>query len=142
MDFAQKYISYALENGAADCVKFDIGQIVFDPRTYLKCLYGCPEVGRNHTCPSKPGTPSMAELERMLKHYRWGIIIHTHDKALSQKISFALEGIAYRDGHYFAFSMSRVKTIGYLSLISAYNVAADSSKDNNAWTNADNFSAR
>ena len=106
MDFAEKYISYALENGAADCVKFDIDQIVFDPRTYLKCLYGCPDFGKNHTCPSKPGTPSMAELERMLKHYRWGVIIHTHDKALSQKISFALEGIAYRDGHYFAFSMS------------------------------------
>lgn len=104
--YPEKYIKYALENGASDAVRFDISDICFDSRTYLKCLYGCPDFGNNHTCPSKPGSPSMAEYKEMFSRYKWGIIVHTHDKTLSQKISFAIEGMAFRDGYYFAFSLS------------------------------------
>ena len=38
MDNAEKYIKYALSQGAANAIKFDISDICFDPRTYLKCL--------------------------------------------------------------------------------------------------------
>ncbi len=102
----EAYVAKALEMGAADAVAFGIEDIVFDSRTLLKCLYGCPDWGKNHTCPSRPGSPSMAEYREMFSRYQWGIIVHTHDKALSQKISFDLEGTAFRDGYYFAFSLS------------------------------------
>lgn len=42
----------------------------------------------------------------MFSRYKWGIIIHTHDKRLSQQISFAIESKAFADGYYFAFSLS------------------------------------
>ncbi len=102
----QKYADRALELGATDAVVFDIKDIVFDPRTLLKCMYGCTDWGKNHTCPSRPGNPTMEQYKDMLSRYKGGVIIHTHDKALSQKISFRIEGEAYRDGYYFAFSMS------------------------------------
>ena len=106
MDNAEKYIKYALSQGAANAIKFDISDICFDPRTYLKCLYGCADFGRNHTCPSRPGTPSMAEYKEMFSRYKWGIIVHTHDKPLSQKISFGIESMTFGDGYYFAMSLS------------------------------------
>ncbi len=102
----QKYTERALALGAADAVEFTISDICFDSRTLLKCMFGCPDWGRSHTCPSRPGSPTMEQYREMLSRYSGGIIIHTHDKSLSQKISFAIEGDAYRDGFYFAFSLS------------------------------------
>lgn len=102
----QKYVDLALSMGAPDCVEFRIDQIVFDPRTLLKCMYGCSDWGRNHTCPSRPGNPSMAELKDMFSRYQGGVIVHAHDKRLSQKISYEIERRAFVDGYYFAFSLS------------------------------------
>lgn len=102
----KKYIDRALALGATDAVPFRIADICFDSRTLLKCMYGCPDWGKNHTCPSRPGNPTMAELREMFSRYAGGIIIHTNDKVLSQRISFQIEAEAYRDGLYFALSMS------------------------------------
>ena len=106
MQKAQKYIDIALEMGATDAVLFEIDQICFDSRTLLKCMYGCEDWGKNHTCPSRPGNPSMSELKEMFSRYKWGIIVHTHEKKLSQRISFKLESESFHDGYYFAFSLS------------------------------------
>ena len=105
MDF-QKYIDKALEMGAADAVPFTIDDIAFDTRTLLKCMYGCTDWGCNHTCPSRPGNPSIPEMQEMFKRYKGGIIIHAHEKKLSQKISFQIEADAFHDGYYFAMSLS------------------------------------
>ena len=37
----------------------------------------------------------------MFSRYRWGIIIHTKEKNLSQKISMAVESTAFHDGYYY-----------------------------------------
>lgn len=103
---AEPYLQLALSLGAVHAVPFEISDICFDSRTLLKCMYGCADWGKNHTCPSRPGNPSMAELKEMFSAYRWGIIIHAHDKAVSQKASFAVESAAFHDGYYFAFSLS------------------------------------
>ena len=103
---AQKYIDAALAMGATDAVLFEAPQICWDSRTLLKCMFGCDDWGKNHTCPSRPGYPTMAEMKEMFSRYRWGIIIHTKEKKLSQKISFAMEGAAFHDGYYFAMSLS------------------------------------
>lgn len=103
---AQKYIDLAYEMGATDAVLFEDAQICWDSRTLLKCMYGCSDWGKNHTCPSRPNNPSMAELKEMFSRYKWGVIVHTHEKNLSQKISFKLESEAFHDGYYFAMSLS------------------------------------
>ncbi|MDL2205724.1 DUF2284 domain-containing protein [Eubacteriales bacterium OttesenSCG-928-N13] len=103
---ATDYANLALEMGAADAVPFLIEQIVFDSRTLLKCMYGCDDWGRNHTCPSRAGNPSMEQYKEMFSRYKWGIVIHAHEKALSQKVSFQMEDRAFKDGYYLAFSLS------------------------------------
>ncbi len=106
MNTIQKYIDKALEMGAADAVAFKLEDICFDSRTLLKCMFGCSDWGKNHTCPSRPNNASIAEYKEMLSRFSKGIIIHTHDKKLSQNISLAIEGESFRDGYYFAFSLS------------------------------------
>ena len=103
---AQKYIDAALVMGATDCVVFEAEQICWDSRTLLKCMFGCDDWGKNHTCPSRPGYPTMEQMKEMFSRYKWGIIIHTKEKKISQKISFAMEGAAFHDGYYFAMSLS------------------------------------
>ena len=102
----EQYVELAKRMGAVDAVPFLIDQIAFDSRTLLKCMFGCDDWGRNHTCPSRPHNASIAEYREMFERYRWGIIVHAHDKALSQKISYALEERAFQDGYYLAFSLS------------------------------------
>ena len=96
----------ALELGADDALIFRMDQIVFDPRTLLKCMYGCEDWGKGHTCPSAPGSLKPWEYERILQGYKWGCIVHSTSKKVSQDVSFALEREAFLAGHYFAFSMS------------------------------------
>lgn len=102
---AEAYVRQALQMGATDALVIGQKDIVYDPRTLLKCMYGCPDWGHNHTCPSAQNV-TMAEYKEMFSRYAWAILIHTHEKHLSQKISFALEQRAYFDGYYFAFSTS------------------------------------
>ncbi|MBL7134154.1 MAG: DUF2284 domain-containing protein [Phycisphaerae bacterium] len=103
---AEQFIELALSAGADDAVAFDIDDIVFDSRTILKCMFGCADWGRGHTCPSRPKSLMPWEYEKVLKRYAWGIIIHSTDKAVSQGASFAVEREAYLKGYYFAFSLS------------------------------------
>ena len=92
--------------GAVDAVFFSLPDIVFDSRTLLKCMFGCPDWGKLHTCPSRPGSPTMGEYREMFSLYKWGIVVHTHDKRSAQKISYELERKAYFAGYPFAFSLS------------------------------------
>ncbi len=101
-----QWIAKALEMGAAHAVPFVISDIAFDPRTLLKCMYGCDDWGKLHTCPSRPGSPSIAEYHDMFSRYRWGIIVHSHEKKPAQLISYELERLAFLSGHPLAFSLS------------------------------------
>jgi predicted metal-binding protein len=102
----EKYIKIADQLGADHAVVFTIDQIVFDSRTILKCMFGCPDWGFGHTCPSRKGSLMPWEYEKILKKYHRGIIIHSTDKKISQEISFEIEKQAFLDGFYFAFSLS------------------------------------
>lgn len=100
------YVNQALKLGAADAVVFNIEDIEFDSRTILKCMFGCSDWGKGNTCPSRPNSLKPWEYEQVLKKYKWGVIIHCHDKKDSQRISFEIERQAFLDGYYFAFSLS------------------------------------
>ncbi|MCL2190304.1 MAG: DUF2284 domain-containing protein [Defluviitaleaceae bacterium] len=103
---AEKYIQQALSMGAKNAVRFQISDIVFDPRVVLKCIFGCSDYGRNHTCPYQKSPLTMKEYEEVFGRYQWGIIIGCADKPTSQKISYEVERQAFLDGYYFSFSLS------------------------------------
>lgn len=92
--------------GARDAVLINVREIVLDPRTILKCAYGCSGWRNNWTCPSAPGSLSIWDFPRILKHYKKALLIHTYHKQLSQKISYTIERQAFLDGCYFAFSLA------------------------------------
>lgn len=101
-----RYIAMARKMGAAHAVAIDSSDIALDARTYLKCMYGCKDWGKNWTCPSAPGAVRPWEFGGILKRYRSALLVHCGEKRLSQRISMAIEREAFIDGHYFAFSMS------------------------------------
>jgi predicted metal-binding protein len=100
------YVEKALSMGAQNAVRFSISDIVFDPRVVLKCLFGCDDFGKAHTCPYQRSPLSMDEYQRIMSKYRWGIIIGCDDKPTSQRISYEIERACFLDGYYFAFSLS------------------------------------
>lgn len=101
-----EFLQLAKDLGAVDAVIFELDDIVFDPRTLVKCMYGCADWGKRHICPSRPGSLKPWEYEQIFKRYSWGLIVHTHDLKLSQEISYKLESAAFVRGYYFAFSLS------------------------------------
>lgn len=104
--YADKYIKKALDMGADHAVKFTPDDIVFDARTLLKCMFGCADWGKGHTCPSRPGSLKPWEYEQLFRKYSWGIIIHSKYKKIAQDVSFSIESTAFTDGFYMAFSLS------------------------------------
>ena len=103
---AKHFTEMATELGADHVVVFKVNQIVFDPRTILKCMFGCGDWGKGHTCPSRPGSLKPWEYERIFEKYSWGIIVHSTSKKIAQEASFAVEREAFLMGYYFAFSLS------------------------------------
>jgi len=102
----EKYIELAKSLGAENVVAVTPDDIVFDDRTILKCMYGCRTWGKGCTCPSRAGFLSSAEYERMLRKYKTVLIVHSPDKKIAQKASFAVEKEAFFNGDVLAFSMS------------------------------------
>lgn len=100
------FIDRALSLGAEHAVMFKTADIVFDPRTILKCMFGCSDWGKGNTCPSRPGSLKPWEYQRIFERYAWGIIVHSTEKKLAQDISFEIERQAFLKGYYFAFSLS------------------------------------
>ncbi|HBL35647.1 MAG TPA: hypothetical protein DDZ55_02435 [Firmicutes bacterium] len=100
------YVDRALALGADHAVHFTLDEIVFDSRTILKCMYGCADWGKGHTCPSRPGSLKPWEYRKVFQEYAWGVIIHSTKKKTAQEVSFAIEREAFLDGYYFAFSLS------------------------------------
>ena len=100
------YIQKILDMGADNAVIFSIDNIVFDSRVILKCIFGCDDYGKLHTCPYQKSPLSMNEYREILKKYSWGIIIGCKDKHTSQEISFEMEKHFFLNGYYFAFSLS------------------------------------
>jgi predicted metal-binding protein len=100
------FVEKALQLGADDAVAFELKDIEFDPRTIIKCMFGCADWGKGHTCPSRPGSLMPWEYKDVFSRYSWGVIIHSHSKKISQDVSLAIESDAFVKGHYFAFSLS------------------------------------
>ncbi|MDL2327808.1 DUF2284 domain-containing protein [Ruminococcaceae bacterium OttesenSCG-928-A11] len=99
--FQDELVATALEMGAQDAKIFAIEDIAFDPRTLLKCLFGCG--GGLHYCPTPETAPASAMYTEMIKKYKWGILMRSGDLRTGQDITLALEGKAFYAGYTFAF---------------------------------------
>ena len=100
------YVKTALELGAENAARFGMEDIVFDARVILKCLFGCEDYGKIHTCPYQKSPLGMDAYKAIFMRYKWGIIIGCGDKHICQRISYEIERTCFLDGYYFAFSLS------------------------------------
>ncbi|MCL2665443.1 MAG: DUF2284 domain-containing protein [Defluviitaleaceae bacterium] len=100
------YIQAALSMGAENAVAFVPDDLVFDRRVILKCVFGCADFGKMHTCPYQKSPLSLDEYEKIFRRYNRGIIIGCSNKHDSQRISYETERSCFLDGFYFAFSLS------------------------------------
>ena len=104
--YMEKYIKLALSLGADHAIVITPDDVVFDGRTYLKCMFGCSDWGKGCTCPSRQGFFKPQEFETLLRKYRSVLVIHSGDKHIAQKAAYAVEREAFFDGDALAFSMS------------------------------------
>lgn len=102
----EKYVDLAMSKGAVHAVIITPDEVVFDGRALLKCMFGCADWGKGPTCPSRPGSLKPWEYEKLLRMYKYVLIIHAHDKRVSQEASFAVEREAFLDNDALAFSLS------------------------------------
>ena len=102
----KKFIDYAKEQGAKNARDFIISDIAFDSRVILKCMFGCEDFGKGHTCPYQRSPLNMEEYKKIFELYEYGIIINCDNKRVSQNISYEIERMAFLEGYYFAFSLS------------------------------------
>jgi len=104
--YSQKLIDKAIKLGAVSAHAFTIDQIVFDPRTLLKCMFGCGDWNNGLTCPSANPQVKLSDYKEMFSAYSYGVIVHANDKKTNHDVSFLLESMAFLDGYHFAFSLS------------------------------------
>jgi predicted metal-binding protein len=92
-DMDRKYqalIERSLALGAQEAKLVSTSQIVFDPRSHIKCRFGCGRWGKFWTCPPHLSL-SMEAFMNAFQQYKSAIIITTADPMEGQKVAVALE---------------------------------------------------
>jgi len=99
-------IEKSIEIGARKAELIDTDQIVFDPRSYLKCRFGCDRWGKFWTCPPHLDlSPEM--FMDAFSRYKKAIIIKTADPKVGQEVAVRIEKEAMLShGSEFAFAMA------------------------------------
>lgn len=80
----------AVELGAADARLIETDKIVFDPRSFLKCRFGCNRWGKYWTCPPHLGITPEQFMEAFAR-YRMGLVIKATDPEVGQEVTLAME---------------------------------------------------
>ncbi|UCE15280.1 MAG: DUF2284 domain-containing protein [Candidatus Bathyarchaeota archaeon] len=106
MGESKKYVHLALEMGAENAKIVSVQDLVFDPRTLLKCMYGCEDWGKRWSCPSAPKALMPWDAEKILRRYSRGIIVQAHDAERLQEIAYMIELEAFYDGYPLAFALA------------------------------------
>ncbi|MBW1776088.1 MAG: DUF2284 domain-containing protein [Deltaproteobacteria bacterium] len=99
-------IDKSLSMGALGAKIIDTKRIVFDPRAFLKCRFGCNRWGRYWTCPPHMDLPPERFMEAFSR-YQNALILRTKDPKSGQEIAVAVEKAAMLSfGCGFAFAMA------------------------------------
>jgi predicted metal-binding protein len=102
------------EHGFSEFTWIRPDRIVLSQWVRMKCRFGCPDYGKNASCP--PNTPSLAECERFFREYEEAAIFHFSMKVTdsedrknwSKKINTKLaklEREIFLRGHWKAFML-------------------------------------
>ncbi|MFB3925368.1 MAG: DUF2284 domain-containing protein [Syntrophales bacterium] len=109
-DDLDKYIEYAIRNGATNAKQIQPGSVVTAPWVRLKCQYGCSGFGSSFCCP--PNTPTPEETRKILDSYKRAVLFHLElprmqgrGKRFDDFVAMLtdLEGEIFKDGYYKAF---------------------------------------
>ena len=73
----------AVNLGATEAKVIPASQIVVENRVVLKCRIGCDDYGKKLTCP--PFTPKVDEFRKMLKDYKYALIVKFKSPAEADK---------------------------------------------------------
>ncbi len=96
----------ALALGASEARLLDTKDIVFDPRAFLKCRFGCARWGRYWTCPPNLGI-SQETFQEAVVRYKKALVVMATDPKSGQEIALAMEKEAMVSyGCHFAFAMA------------------------------------
>lgn len=101
-----------LKSGFSDFKWIDPKKIIVSQWVRMKCTFGCPEYGRNASCP--PNTPSVPECEKFLQEYKEAVVFRFPKKvdkpedrhAWTKKVNLSLLGLereVFLSGHRKAF---------------------------------------
>jgi predicted metal-binding protein len=98
-------IQYARTIGASDAKLMDAGDIVVDPRSLLKCRFGCNRWGKYWTC--QPNISISADqFKEALQRYETAIVIKCVEPKVAQEVTLAVEKKAMLEyGAIFSFAM-------------------------------------
>jgi len=89
-EFLNNLIASAKALGATDAKLMDAKDIVVDPRSLLKCRFGCGRWGKNWTCQPNIGI-SASECQEALGKYSKALVIVTPDPKTAQEVSLSIE---------------------------------------------------
>ena len=105
-EFYDHLIKKALEAGAIDARLLETNRVVFDPRSHLKCRFGCGRWGKYWTCPPHLATSS-GNFQEAFDRYKTAMILKTADPKKGQEVTLAIEREAMLSGGcIFAFGLA------------------------------------
>lgn len=98
-------VNKALAEGASEAIVIAAQDVVFDPRSFLKCRFGCNRWGRYWTCPPHLGL-SAEQFMEAYHRYTHAVLIKSSDPASGQAAGLAVEKAAMLSlGCSFAFAL-------------------------------------
>jgi predicted metal-binding protein len=80
----------AIQLGATGAKLIQTYQVIFDPRSYLKCRFGCNRWGQYWTCPPNLDI-SPKDFQTAYDRYQSAIVIRTSDPKVGQEVTLAIE---------------------------------------------------
>lgn len=98
----QKYIDLAFKLKAENALIVPAEQIYMDPRTVLKCRWGCDLLTGQENIRCGMRQTTFAQREAALARYKHALILHGRNVQRLTVIGLAVERAAFIDGNYWA----------------------------------------
>ena len=83
-------VEKSIELGAAEARLVPTDQVYFDPRSFLKCRFGCARWGKFWTCPPNMDI-SPERFMAAFEKYSWAMVIKATDPKVGQDVCLAIE---------------------------------------------------
>jgi predicted metal-binding protein len=101
----ESLIQYAKTLGASDAKLMDADAVKFDPRSLLKCTFGCNRYGKFWTCRPNIGITS-DQFKDALERYSTAIVIKCEEPRIAQDVTLAIEKKAMMEyGAVYSFAL-------------------------------------